>query len=485
MTEEQYKSSSRVAYPTVMIMCGIVALTVIGEMTRTGVLPKLIIQTILMFVLMTIATITYVKNRHTRSGMITLAGMGAIMYLAVCLINNNLYTFMYGFVILFCCMSYMNKRLIVFGNLTIIIGYAIRCVRMFLDNTLNTDLMIVAWIALLLCCFASIRAVTLINKYNEENVESILDKAKQQEKTAEIMTGVAKEIRERFKLASVQMDELEESLQINAQNMQNLADGVNSVSQSIQDEAALCEQIQNSINMAEKETDEMIESSDKVKATIEESSEIVVALKKQADAVNESNKGTVVAINHLSDKIAEVESITNTILTISSETNLLALNASIEAARAGEAGKGFAVVAEQIRNLSEGTRESANQIAELIGAFVNDIEYTTSSMNTSSKTIDEQGKMIAVTKDKFELIESEVTDLIQNIHETETLMKKVIEATGSISDNIGDLSAVGEEIAASSQESAHVSKNAVESMESVNHELRQIQSISEKLTDAR
>lgn len=66
-----------------------------------------------------------------------------------------------------------------------------------------------------------------------------------------------------------------------------------------------------------------------------------------------------------SKSVDQVNSLTNEILSISSQTNLLALNASIEAARAGEAGKGFAVVAEEIRQLADSSRDTANRIQEI------------------------------------------------------------------------------------------------------------------------
>jgi len=62
------------------------------------------------------------------------------------------------------------------------------------------------------------------------------------------------------------------------------------------------------------------------------------------------------------------------------------------------------------------------------------------------------------------------------------LMREIINATGSINESISDLSAVGEEIAASSEEGASVSADAVDSMKSVNHELRQIKKLAEKLS---
>lgn len=63
-----------------------------------------------------------------------------------------------------------------------------------------------------------------------------------------------------------------------------------------------------------------------------------------------------------SKSVEKVAQLTADILNISSQTNLLALNASIEAARAGEAGKEFAVVADEIRQLADSSRETANNI---------------------------------------------------------------------------------------------------------------------------
>ena len=82
-----------------------------------------------------------------------------------------------------------------------------------------------------------------------------------------------------------------------------------------------------------------------------------------------------------SKSVSRVDELTNEILSISAQTNLLALNASIEAARAGEAGRGFAVVAEEIRQLAENSRETANKIQNINATVVSAVDDLSSSSN--------------------------------------------------------------------------------------------------------
>ncbi|MBY5994145.1 methyl-accepting chemotaxis protein [Ferrimonas balearica] len=72
------------------------------------------------------------------------------------------------------------------------------------------------------------------------------------------------------------------------------------------------------------------------------------------------------ALDQLTGSVGDVTSIIDSISEIADQTNLLALNAAIEAARAGEHGRGFAVVADEVRNLSNRTQNSLNQILAIL-----------------------------------------------------------------------------------------------------------------------
>lgn len=82
-----------------------------------------------------------------------------------------------------------------------------------------------------------------------------------------------------------------------------------------------------------------------------------------------------------SKSVNQVNSLTNDILNIASQTNLLSLNASIEAARAGEAGKGFAVVASEISQLATASQSAANRIQSINSVVIHAVNNLVDNAN--------------------------------------------------------------------------------------------------------
>lgn len=91
----------------------------------------------------------------------------------------------------------------------------------------------------------------------------------------------------------------------------------------------------------------------------------------------------------LGTRSTEIGRIVDVITGISSQTNMLSLNAAIEAARAGESGRGFAVVAEEVRKLADSSSQAAKQIALLIRSIQTETSQAVESVKTATTAVDE------------------------------------------------------------------------------------------------
>lgn len=99
-------------------------------------------------------------------------------------------------------------------------------------------------------------------------------------------------------------------------------------------------------------------------------------------------------INNIKRISIEINSILNSIKSIADKTNMLGLNAAIEAARAGEAGKGFSVVAQEIRSLSESSKQTASEIMKLTSEIQQSVDKTIESSNSTLETTEQQSAAI-------------------------------------------------------------------------------------------
>lgn len=117
---------------------------------------------------------------------------------------------------------------------------------------------------------------------------------------------------------------------------------------------------------------------EKTKQAGRRTTEMYQSVKEKSDKAIEGSKA-VEKINELSD----------TIMKISSQTSLLALNASIEAARAGEAGRGFAVVATEIGNLADQTSEAIANIGTIVQEVNKAVDNMTECMKETTEFLDQ------------------------------------------------------------------------------------------------
>lgn len=94
----------------------------------------------------------------------------------------------------------------------------------------------------------------------------------------------------------------------------------------------------------------------------------------KAKTIYDETHGNMVQSIEKTKSIDQIRILSDAILSISDQTNLLSLNAAIEAARAGEAGKGFSVVAEEVRKLAEDSKKAAGEIQEVTKMVIESVD---------------------------------------------------------------------------------------------------------------
>lgn len=433
----------------------------------------------------------YAIYRNDKSSMLIrlVLGVGyAIFYSFTVFTTYSPVAFVYGifislFVLVYSDIKYsirMGAGLVVINILNVI--YTGAQGKITAEDLPNVEIRI----AFLILYFVGMLFMSKVMMQNNEDklVQIENDKAKVTAMLNQIM-DISSHMSGNINIVSEKMDNLEASFVNTKNSMEEVSNGTNDTAESIQSQLIKTEEIQDFVHRVEDVAAQIENGMEDAGAEVAMGKEKIDELIKQVSISDEASKKVSEELEKLMEYNGQMQSIIEIIDNITSQTSLLALNASIEAARVGEAGKGFAVVASEITNLADQTQGATVDIADLIQNISSELDMVVKVINYLMDNSKLQGIAATETASSFETIASKTTDIQQQTEELSQLVGELANSNEAIVESIQTISAATEEVTAHSQATLESSDQNSSIVGDVGNMVDELQSLADKLNALR
>lgn len=298
------------------------------------------------------------------------------------------------------------------------------------------------------------------------------------------------------------LNEIRDAIELLNKNTSSISDTFNTIESSSSNISSAILEILNGCEVTTSNIEEQTKASSNIRLDIESavnnSKEMEIKFRESRDTfenifdmiedvaknsknVKSKNSEVYIIANELKEKTSKVLMIIDIISDISEKTNLLALNAAIESARAGEYGRGFSVVAEEIRKLAEQSKESSNEINNIIKDLENEVLNVSKSINDVTNIINEEEKIVQDTT-------SGLHNLTDGLNKMEELVKNVTNKiiaididNSNITDGITNVAAISEETLANSQSTAAIVEILFAEVTEANNSLDELVGLAKRM----
>ena len=265
------------------------------------------------------------------------------------------------------------------------------------------------------------------------------------------LQGIIRDVKDGANVLTTSSDEM-------TSQIQKASDNITNTSAALQELAASMDTVSTTADQITGRLEEVKDAADDIRKEASEGAQTAVNIKTEADEIKvaatqkkENTGAKITELNEVlqvsvkdSEKVSQINELTNVILDIASQTNLLALNASIEAARAGEAGKGFAVVAEEISALAENSRQTAGNIQVISNEVTTAVKSLSNNalevIDFINNTVIADYDSFVETGDKYEQAAIMMDDMLGKFSDKadnlNTIMDRMADSVESITESV-------------------------------------------------
>jgi methyl-accepting chemotaxis protein len=321
-----------------------------------------------------------------------------------------------------------------------------------------------------------------INTSNDKKLKTMEQDKEQISNMMNQLMAASKQLATSIGIVSEKMNILEASTNHTMASMQEVTQGTTDTAESIQLQLEKTNQIQNTIEQVKNRSSVMTEALEDTRAELNSSRENIDTLIDRTKISNDANENVSKELEELNTYTVQMHSIIELIDNITTQTSLLALNASIEAARAGEAGRGFSVVASEISNLATQTQDATVDITTLIENISKELEEVIRVIAQMIENAKEQNKAASNTAKSFSAIADKTTMVYEEAAQMKSIVAELTNANNIIASGIETISAATEEVTAHSNETYEITSENTKTTAEIGRIIEELDQMTKDLT---
>ena len=302
------------------------------------------------------------------------------------------------------------------------------------------------------------------------------------------INGFMEQLQEVMRTLKAESEKMMESAEKVRMGLGESSGNANSVSATMEEMSASMEEIAATLENIVVGSNQVAGEVSNVGVQVDDGVGLVAEIQTRADEMHRSTVESKESTGQILEEIREtlqtavdesrsvekIRELTGEILSIASQTNLLSLNASIEAARAGDAGRGFAVVADEIRGLADNSRDTASNIQEISELVTGAVDKLA---NSAEKMIEFIDSKVMTDYDSFVDV---VVQYKQDAESVNNILDAISHNTSTISETMQSMNIGINDISVAIDENAKGVVNVAQNMVSLVGEIEAIQEETEK-----
>ena len=320
----------------------------------------------------------------------------------------------------------------------------------------------------------SIMTVKTLQNNNDQKLRIVEEANKKTEELLSNMEHVANAMKTGIDDIYEKIDKLSEASKRTKGAMSEVSSGIMETAETVQKQLEQTEEIQKKVDHVSNASDAIHQSMDETMRILQSGENDIRILVEEVEVSVQKGDNVTKQLQELDEYMDKMNSIVELIQGVTSQTSLLALNASIEAARAGEAGRGFSVVATEISGMAVQTKEATVQITELIQNVTSAINSVVEVVRDMIEGINHEKKSTQNTADSFWYIRKNTDAIRDNIKQLAKDVEELNRSNTEIASSVQTISQVSEEVA----QTLSAEEQNMQHLNGINDSMQKLQEIS-------